>query len=156
MAEVEGTTVDACRVAESSAATIVRAVYRAFTSQESAVTESALRTLFADEIVIREPESLPWGGVYHGIESAVSMAAAIATPQSPIVATELKVERLFECEADDVGTAHVVAFTTFPWRGPKSTVSMCALEWFTVRDGKVREIQVFLWDTSAAVAALAV
>ena len=31
---------------------------------------------------------------------------------------------------------------------------MHALEWFTVRDAKVTEIRIYLWDTAAGLAAV--
>ncbi|BBG03788.1 MULTISPECIES: hypothetical protein [Pseudonocardia] len=56
-------------------------------------------------------------------------------------------------ESGAPGTSHVVAAVSFSWRGA-TTIPMRALEWFTIRHGRVSEIRVFLWDTGAAVSAL--
>jgi len=82
------------------------------------------------------------------------MTVGLASPQSPIVATQIAIQQLITTELDRNGTAEVVAVVAFPWRGPKQTITMRALEWFSLRAGKVAEIQVFLWDTAAAIAAL--
>ena len=44
---------------------------------------------------------------------------------------------------------------SFPWCGAApETGPMRALEWFTVRGGKVIEIRIHLWDTVAVLATL--
>jgi hypothetical protein len=138
----------------SMAEDTVRAVYRAFGSGAPEAIAAMAAEYFGEGIVIREAESLPWGGVYEGLETASAMAAGISSPQSPIVAAELIIERLITGSADADGAVQVVAVTSFPWRGAGGTIPMRAMEWFTVRAGKVEEIQIFLWDTSAALAAL--
>jgi len=82
-----------------------------------------------------------------------AMTQGLADPAAPIDAANLTVDELIVDESGAPGTAHVIAAVSFPWRGT-TTIPMRALEWFTIRDGKVSEIQVFLWDTGAAVSAL--
>jgi ketosteroid isomerase-like protein len=139
----------------TTATDLVRKVYAAFNSGDSTVISEMAKACFADDVVVREAESLPWGGVYQRLETVTPLTAGIASPQSPIDASRLVVEKLIATEHDGSGTAQVVAVVSFPWRGSRRTIPMRALEWFTVRGGKVVEIQVFLWDTAAAMAVLA-
>ena len=139
--------------ATSTAAQIVRSVYQAFTSGDPGLIDGTVRELFADDVVVHEAESLPWGGRYDGLDTVAAMTQGLADPAAPIDAANLSVDELIVDESGAPGTAHVVAAVSFPWRGA-TTIPMRALEWFTIRDGKVSEIQVFLWDTGAAVSAL--
>jgi ketosteroid isomerase-like protein len=139
--------------AATTAADIVRSVYRAFTSGDTALIDRTVRALFADDVVVHEAESLPWGGRYDGLDTVAAMTQGLADPAAPIDAANLSVDELIVDESGAPGTAHVIAAVSFPWRGT-TTVPMKALEWFMIRDGKVSEIRVFLWDTAAAVSAL--
>jgi len=141
------------RTSALSAEQIVREVYRAFTSTDPGVIEKTVRQHFADDCVVYEAESLPWGGRYKGLDNVVAMTVGIADPSAPIDAANLVVDDMIVREAGSVGVSQVVAAVSFPWRGAK-TIPMKALEWFMVENGKVTEIKVYLWDTAAAIAAL--
>ncbi|AEF38617.1 4Fe-4S domain-containing protein [Hoyosella subflava] len=132
---------------------IVRAVYSAFNSLDPDIIEETARTYFADTVVVREAESLPWGGIYEGIETVAAMTKGLASPASPVDAANLHIDHLHVGATSSDNTTHVLAAVSFPWRGAV-TIPMKALEWFTVRDDKVVEIQVYLWDTAAAISAL--
>jgi hypothetical protein len=134
---------------------VVREIYAAFNSADAVIISTMAQKYFDDNVVVREAESLPWGGVYQGLDTVAAMTAGIASPASPIDAARLRVEQLIASQSEPSGTAQVVAVVSFPWRGVQTTIPMRALEWFTLRSGKVIEIQVFLWDTAAAMAVLA-
>jgi ketosteroid isomerase-like protein len=135
------------------ASDIVRAVYEALTSVDPDTIRAAAGRYFADDIVVHEPESLPWGGMYRGRELVTGLMANIGDPASPIAAAHLSIDRLVHTPFDD-GSHEVIAAVSFPWRGAERKIPMQALEWFTVRDGLVTEIRVYLWDTAAGLAAL--
>jgi hypothetical protein len=139
-------------VVEQSPEDVVRAVYSAFKTLDSDIIEETARVYFADTVVVREAESLPWGGNYEGIETVAAMTKGLASPESPIDAANLRIDHLHVGRTSN-GITHVLAAVSFPWRGT-TTIPMRALEWFTVHNGKVVEIQVYLWDTAAAIAAL--
>jgi ketosteroid isomerase-like protein len=132
---------------------VVRAVYAALTSVDPATIQAAAARYFDDDIVVHEPESLPWGGVYRGRELVTGLMANIGDPASPIDAANLAIDNIIHTPD---GSAHqVIAAVSFPWRGAAAEPGrMHALEWFTVRGGKVTEIRVYLWDTAAGIAAL--
>jgi len=139
--------------APMDAVRIVRAVYAALTSVDPDTIHAAAAEYFDDDIVVREPESLPWGGVYRGRELVTGLMANIGDQASPIDAANLTIDDVIH-SAD--GDAHqVIAAVSFPWRGAAGpAASMRALEWFTVLGGKVTEIRIYLWDTAAGIAAL--
>jgi ketosteroid isomerase-like protein len=132
---------------------IVRAVYNALISVDPDTIHAAAGSYFDDDIVVHEPESLPWGGVYRGRELVTGLMANIGDPASPIDAANLTIDNLIHTPDGD--GHQVVAAVSFPWRGAGPVPGrMRALEWFTVRGGKVTEIRVYLWDTAAGIAAL--
>jgi ketosteroid isomerase-like protein len=134
---------------------IVRAVYAALCSADPDTISSVAAEYFDDDIVVREAESLPWGGVYRGRHPVTALMTNIGDPQSPIDAAHLSVDQLIATADPTSDVDQVIAAVSFPWRGPSQPpVSMRALEWFTVRGNKVVEIQIYLWDTAAALAAL--
>lgn len=131
---------------------IVRAVYAALTSVDPDTIHAAAAEYFDHDIVVREPESLPWGGIYQGRELVTGLMANIGDPASPIDAANLTIDNLVHTPDGD--THQVIAAVSFPWRGAGTPIPMRALEWFTVRAGKVTEIRIYLWDTAAGLAAL--
>lgn len=133
---------------------VVRKVYSAFNSGDSAAIRAAAEKYFADDVAVYEAESLPWGGTYRGLETVAAMTSGIASPESPIDAARLRIDQMIVGQPDPSGASQVVVAVSFPWRGAQATIPMRALEWFTVRSGKVVEIRVFLWDTAAAIAVL--
>jgi ketosteroid isomerase-like protein len=132
---------------------VVRAVYAALCSADPDTIRAAATAHFAHEIVVHEPEALPWGGYYRGREPVTGLMAGIGDPASPIDAANLTVDQLIHTpDGDD---HQVIAAVSFPWRGAgPDTYPMRALEWFTVREAKVTEIRIYLWDTAAGLAAL--
>ncbi|MFJ7078936.1 nuclear transport factor 2 family protein [Streptomyces sp. NPDC098781] len=133
---------------------IVREVYAAFNTCDAGTVITTVRRHFADDVVVREAGSLPWGGDFEGIETVSAMTAGLADPASPIDAANLRIDELIAAPGSASGVSHVVAAVSFPWRGTERTIAMRALEWFTFRDDKVAEIQIYLWDSAAGLAAL--
>jgi ketosteroid isomerase-like protein len=132
---------------------IVRAVYAALCSLDPAEMSRVGGEYFDDDIVVREPESLPWGGFHQGKELVIGLMAGIGDPASPIDAANLSIDNVIHTPDGDLH--QVIAAVSFPWRGADPEPGhMRALEWFTVRAGKVTEIRIYLWDTAAGIAAL--
>ncbi|RYF60370.1 MAG: hypothetical protein EOO27_06095 [Comamonadaceae bacterium] len=109
-----------------SPADIVREVYQAFNSCDPRIIEEAARDHFSSQIVVREAESLPWDGVYEGIETVAEMTKGISAPDSPIDAAQLKTEHLFTSSDDTV--TNVLTSVSLPWRGSAETIPMRAIE----------------------------
>jgi uncharacterized protein len=130
----------------------VEAIYATFVAKDLARVRATTKRYFAPDIVIREPESLPYGGVYEGLDAATALFSGLVDPQSPVDAAHLRIDALIASEDDP----HVVGAVSFPWQPPGAgeALAMRALEWWTFRDLEVAEIQVFLWDSAACLESL--
>ena len=136
------------RAPESKAVEIVRAVYTAFNTGDKEAIAIGLRNILSEDVIVREPESLPWGGVYKGADVFIPIAGEMGGPSSPIDPRAIRIDHMFGHRTPE-GLDHVVVAVSVPWRGPTRAVTMRTLEWFTVRDDLIIEIQVFIWDTAA-------
>ncbi len=135
---------------------VIREVYAAFKSLDPSVIEEMCTTHYAPDVVLREAQSLPWGGVYNGLVAVRDLTLGICNPQNPIDASKLEVLELFHGANEAREVEHVVAAVSFPWKvGDSEPVLMRAMEWFTLnKELKVIELQVFMWDTAACLASL--
>jgi hypothetical protein len=111
---------------------------------------------FAPDVVVREPESLPYGGSYEGLEKVKRLFTGLASPRSPIDAEQMVIAEIMEAVSVADHLNHVVVAIRFPWTvpGAEEPLQTKALEWWTFTDLKVTEIQAFYWDTGACVALL--
>ena len=98
--------------------------------------------LFADDIVLVEPESLPHGGRHWGLEAFSAVQAAMG---------ELWDQRIVDVDywqgAENLVTLRIVIRWT-AWATGRSVV-LPMIDLITFRDGKIAEIEVFLLDTKA-------
>ena len=98
------------------------------------------------DIVIREAPSLPYGGVYHGLEGALRHASGYAQAWAAVQApADMATDPVFL----DAGEYGVVL-----WRQRGSTsdgrkLDMQAVSIYKMRDGKIIESQMFHTDTKA-------
>jgi len=108
---------------------------------------------FSPDVVLHEPESLPYGGLHEGRDRVKQLLSGLASPRSPIVASKLQVDEILV--ASTPGSVEAFVALSYPWL-PFADESRCvsALERWTFRDQKVTSVAAFLWDTAACVAAL--
>jgi ketosteroid isomerase-like protein len=107
--------------------------------------EQLLATYHPD-IVIREAPSLPYGGVYRGYDGAAAHAAGFMQTWDQLQSAEQRSpdERLL-----DAGE-HVVACWRLRATGAHGEqLEAPVISLFTMRDGKVAELQMFHFDTEA-------
>lgn len=120
----------------------VRSIYDAFACGD---VESAA-SFFSSKIVLHEPESLPYGGTYRGLDE---IGAAVNDIAQRLDLSSLRVEKLL---GDD---EMVVALVRGTWRGDNGTKTDVYLsEWFKFAGGKVVEVRAFYWDSAAMNATL--
>jgi ketosteroid isomerase-like protein len=107
----------------------------------------ALADLLAEDFVIVEPDSLPYGGVHRGVDGYVALMQRIG--------------RLFELEFEPRGHYALDDTTvlqrmdvTFSARSTGRAVKLPVLEILHVFGGRVRRSEVFLADTAALLATL--
>ena len=124
----------------ASSADIVSLIYESFVSKDVARIHALFDDHLADDVVLHEPESLPYGGTYSGLDALKAFVAGLASDESPVDAARLVVEDLV------ASGDRVVGYVSFPWQpaGAPEPIPMRALELFTFRAGRVAEMRVFL------------
>jgi hypothetical protein len=133
---------------------VVRQFYAYAQAREIEQLLALVDEYFASDVVLHEPESLPYGGAYEGRDRVKQVFRGLGSPRSPIEVSELRVDELMAAPSDDDGRIDVFVALSFPWVGLDETRHVRALEWWTFRDLIVERISVYLWDTAAAIAAL--
>lgn len=117
----------------------VRQVYAAMAEGNPA----AAMALFHDEIVLIEPESLPYGGTYKGLGEIGAGMGAVA---QYVDLAGLEVGRVLA----DNETA--VAYVSGTWHHDDGRTQPLHLrECYTFRGDKIVEIRVFYWDVAQLV-----
>jgi ketosteroid isomerase-like protein len=96
------------------------------------------------EIEVREPDALPYGGVYRGIDELLGMFAKAA----PVLGSSRMVVAELIAEGDSV-----VALLRIPLRDGSGEALIS--EHWRLRDGKAVELQVFWFDTGLVAATAA-
>ena len=97
----------------------------------------------ADDFEIVQADSLPWGGVYRGVEGWREFLGRFLAPWK-----DLATERLhFMCDEAEENFALVFRVTGTSQTGKPVDFSVC--EHWQVRDGKVRQIKPHNFDTKA-------
>jgi ketosteroid isomerase-like protein len=128
----------------------------AFISGTAVITELAKRfmagdgagamALFAPDIRIEQPASLPHGGWHEGKDGMAAMSAVFGQYWTRVIEDP----RIF---GDDTRVVQVTAQTwTAKSTGKSATVDVAEL--FVVNGGLIREIRVFQQDTAALLATL--
>jgi ketosteroid isomerase-like protein len=119
---------------------VVQSFLNAFTSGD---LETVFGKLSHPEIVIREADSLPYGGDNKGVEGFQGLLAKM------FEVFELSVDSY---EVSDAG-AHVMVnlVMSFTSRASGRVVKMPGVEVYTIRGGQVAVVDVFYKDTKAIV-----
>jgi len=119
-----------------SSAEVVYAVFDALAREDM----SGLLSLFDENIVIVEPESLPCGGTFHGPEAFRKGVLMVMGGKFRI--------RVLRCRViGDGDTVAVSADLEFTSRTSGRTLIMPYVELHTIADGKVTRVEVFPQDT---------
>jgi ketosteroid isomerase-like protein len=99
-----------------------------------------VRSTFDPDIVVYEPESLPFGGVYKGRDAHLQMMQHAYTYFDT---SQTRPERVV------VDGENAVIMWKLRWLDPPADIQIS--EWFQVRDGKIVEIRAFYWDSAVLV-----
>ncbi|CAH1663698.1 MULTISPECIES: nuclear transport factor 2 family protein [unclassified Chelatococcus] len=106
-----------------------------------------LGSMLAPDFVCHEAESLPYGGKWRGIDGWKALCKAIVTSWKGVKATPI--EFLGETPDTIVIRLSLVGFSRRTGKSLDTTV----LELWRFRDGQLREIIPYYWDTAALAAA---
>jgi ketosteroid isomerase-like protein len=108
---------------------------------DTGTTERQLR-LFADDVTIIEPNSLPHGGRHHGLDEYRSLQN-----QMRLLWEQEIVETAYWACGDDRVTLRIVI--RWSARATGRSVVLPMIDLITFRDGKIVEVEAFLQDTKA-------
>lgn len=127
---------------------VVRDFYSAIQRKDIAALTAILGTAFAEDAIVRLPESLYYGGEYKGRESLERLFSGLAHPKSAVDADSMTMDHIIGNDEQ------VVVVLSFQWRGRRSSESMRTgnVEWFTFSDGLVTEVRSYYADTARCVA----
>jgi hypothetical protein len=106
-----------------------------------------LAHVLAEDFVIVEPDSLPYGGSHRGHDGYVKLMQQIGE------LFDLEFEPL-RLHALDEGTVLLHMRVTFSARGSANAVTLPVLELLDVEHGRVKRSEVYLSDTAALLRAL--
>ena len=124
----------------------IRDFYACVLSGDLARAEAKLAP---DQIVIREAESLPYGGVYHGVEGYRNLS-------KKLVAAWKRVRFEDFTFAGSENTVMARFLMTATSRATGIEVTFPVVEIFDLVAGKIVAIQPFYWDTHALRKALGI
>jgi ketosteroid isomerase-like protein len=130
-------------------AEIVRQFYAAVDRQDADALGDLVDSAFDDQVAVRFPESLPYGGVVTGAATVRKIFRGLASGKSPVGPRQLRVDAV-------VGDGDlVVAVLSFNWYavGGSEPVPSGACETWRFEGGRVVELRAYYWDTAALVAA---
>lgn len=125
-------------------AQVVREFYRAGRAGELDI----VRSLLADDVVLVEPNSMPYRGSYHGPDAVVQVQMDLYTKYYEFSSFELtSVIGNGENAAAQVKVAGVA-------RATGRSIETSAVEWFVVRSGQITSITPYHYDTVGMLKAL--
>jgi uncharacterized protein len=102
--------------------------------------------VYDPDVVIREPASLLYGGVYHGLEGALRHANGYAQAWAAVQApADLATDPVFL----DAGEYAVVLWRQRGSASDGRKLDLPAVSIYKMRDGKIVESQMFYSDTKA-------
>jgi ketosteroid isomerase-like protein len=112
-----------------------------------AATAIAWTDVFAPDIVLTEPSSLPHGGVHQGLDAFLAVQAGMAEHW------EQRIEDAdyWQCAPDRVSLRIVITWTA---RVTGRSVTLPMIDVLRFGDGKVVAIEAFVFDTAALLATL--
>jgi uncharacterized protein len=105
-----------------------------------------LLAAYHPDIIIRDAPSLPYGGVYRGHEGAADHAAGFMATWDPLQSAEQRSPKEELYEAGEYVVAHWRLRATGAHGGQ---IDAPVIDLFTIRDGKVADLQMFHFDTAA-------
>ena len=112
---------------------VVESMYEALLSGDAAT----LATMFTDDLVVRQPAYLPWGGTYRTPAAVAEISGKI---MEHLDLSRMKVDRVL------VDGTEAIGFLRIPDRAGDDVI---VAEHLTVRDGRIAEACLYYHDTQA-------
>jgi ketosteroid isomerase-like protein len=114
-----------------------RATIEAFYAAGAALDMAAFFGLLDEDVVVLEPDCLPYGGTYRGVAQVAELMERLAQHLDP---STVKLHELL------VDGQKAVATITIGAR--RDGAELMASEHYQVRDGKIVELRIFFFDPS--------
>ena len=105
---------------------------------------AAVLASFHEEVEIHEPDCLPYGGVYRGIDGVKKLLSQAAQHLD---------SRVFNVEAVVADEERVIAILHTAVRGSRAPIMVA--EESRLKDGKIHRVRVFLFDPTIVIKAAA-
>ncbi|MBL7496784.1 nuclear transport factor 2 family protein [Frankia sp. CNm7] len=99
-------------------------------------------TLFADDVVLVEPESLPHGGVHRGLDAFRAVQAGMRAHWDQ----RIEGAEYWRCAEDLYALRIVIRWTA---RATGRSVVLPMIDMIRIRGGQIVEIEAFVHDTAA-------
>lgn len=136
---------DTQRWAEAASAQKLAVVGRMFDAVERRDAEALFDT-YAEDIVITEPASLPYGGVYRGHDGAMRHGLGYAETWDPIQTAD---DRNQDAEFLDAGDRVVVLWRQKATAADGRRLDSPVVDLVEARDGRATSLRMFHSDTAA-------
>ncbi|MGW1403466.1 nuclear transport factor 2 family protein [Streptomyces sp. NPDC002405] len=124
---------------------VIQRFYTAVAEEDAAGTTHLVDHAFAEDAVLTVPAPLPHGGVHEGRTRIARLFSAVATSGSALCPHDLRLIGVVQDEATAVARL-AFGWVDGPGAGP---LPSRALELWQFRDGRVRSIDAYYWDTTA-------
>ena len=121
-----------------------REIMRKFYDHMANANIVGILSSFHDEVEIHEPDCLPYGGVYRGIDGVKKLLSQ---------ASQHLDSRVFNVEAIMVDGDRVVSILHTATRGSRTPIHVA--EEAIIRDGRIYRVRVFLFDPTIIIKASA-
>jgi len=103
---------------------------------------AAYRESFTEDVEIREPESLPYGGVWRGRDGVERLIRRL---REVYLEADFEDRRIFDCGS----TVFVMLRSTVRFRATGRQLVNSVLQRIELRDGRIAAMEVFHWDPVA-------
>jgi uncharacterized protein len=121
-----------------------REFMRKFYEHMATANIAGILSSFHDEVEIHEPDCLPYGGVYRGIDGVKKLLSN---------ASKHLDSRVFDVEVMLADGDRVISILHTATRGSRTRIHVA--EDATIRDGKIHRVHVFLFDPTIIIKAAA-
>jgi ketosteroid isomerase-like protein len=123
-------------------------ILHAFAKEVVAGNRDGLRSLLHEDVVVHEAPTLPYGGDHYGQDAFMDL---FETVQATWEFTETFQYTYYESGPDTVILQVEVDSLAANTRKP---IRLRLAEIFTIREGKIADLDIYYWDTAAMIEAL--
>lgn len=121
---------------------------RTFAKEVAAKNHDGLRAILAEDVVVHEAPTLPYGGDHHGPEAFIKLFETVQGTWKFNEAFK------YTYHVSDPDTVTLMVEVDSVAAATGRPILLRLAEVFTIRDGKIADLDVYYWDTAAMLEAL--